>query len=404
MVKIRKQEQQAVEFDVHRYQQGGRIAYSLIMDLGTVDSIVPPFVNRHRIDKANRRFNPTHAQRIAEYIYEIEDWVLGAILLGIDPAYVEFVPYLEDDGQESESLGFIRIPLDGGTSSISILDGQHRRMGIRTARERLRQEIHAQKELSSNSSKNGDLQRLQVKLDQLSHMAIPAMLYEEADTKELRQMWADLAKTRPIDATTKTRFDDRDPFNRAAVHLVELGRSTLLSGRVEMERTTAGRTSNHLLAVNQLAKCLKVLKYGYGGRASQDRIREAERNYEDLIDIGITWADEFLPAARHEYEELMSIETEEDFVSEHRSEYVTYRASIMQMLAGCLYAWNESCNLPWQDLASWLRHANFDLKSDTCIFLETGMQAAGDNTLIARKQYIERTIDTIVNQAQLQTA
>ena len=400
MVTIRKQRQQVVEFDVHRYQQGGRTAYSLIMDLGTLDSNVPPFVNPHRIDNANRRFFPSHSKSIMQYIYDRDDWVLGAIMLGIDPDYVEFFPYVEDDGEESDTLGFIRIPLDGGTSSISILDGQHRRMAIRDARELLRQEIHAQKELSSETGNGRTLKRLQLKFDRLNEMAIPVMLYEEANVTDLRQMWADLAKTRPPDATTKTRFDGRDPFNRAAVELVESGRSTLLADKVEMERTTPGRTSNDLLAVNQLAKCLKVLKYGYGGRASRDRIREAEQNYEELIDVGLEWADDFLPSARKEYEELMSIETDGDFVSENRSEFVTYRASIMQMLAGCLYSWNES-NLHWQDLASWLRNADFDLNSDTCIFLETGMLAAGDTTLIARKQYIDKTIDHIVTQAKI---
>ena len=400
MVTIRKNAPQSLEFDVHRYQQGGRTAYSFVMDLGTLDSNVPNTVSTERIENANRRFNPTHSRRIAEYIYDIDDWVLGAILLGIDPAYVEFTPYLEDDGQPSESLGFVRIPLDGGTSSIKILDGQHRRIAIQSARERLRQEIHTSRNRSSENGRDKNLQRLEDKFARLDGMAVPVLLYEEASIKSLRRMFSDLAQTRNIDATTKTRFDDRDPFNRAAVELVELGRSTLLAGRVEMERTTVGRTSNDLLAVNQLAKCLKVLKYGYGGRASRERIREAQHNYQELIDVGIEWADDFLPSARKEYEELISIEVEEDFVSENRSEHVTYRASIMQMLAGCLYDWNES-GLPWQDLASWLRNADFNLKSDTCIFLETGMLIHGDSTLISRKQYIERTINHIVNQAKL---
>ena len=129
MVTVRKSRQQFLERDAHRYQQGGRTAYSLVMDLGTLDSVIPSYVNTERIDKANRRFHPVHSKHIAEYIYRSPDWVLGAIILGIDPDAVEFVAYEAEDGESSQTLGFIQIPLDGASSSIKILDGQHRRMG-----------------------------------------------------------------------------------------------------------------------------------------------------------------------------------------------------------------------------------------------------------------------------------
>ena len=324
--------------------------------------------------------------------------MLGAILLGIDPDYVEFVPFQNDAGQPSETLGYIRIPLDGGTSSIRILDGQHRRMAIQSVRERLRQEIRAERNLAPGNGRAVRLEKLQRKFERLDEMAIPVVLYEEADTKNLRRMFADLAQTRNIDATTKTRFDDRDPFNRAAVELVELGRSNLLAGRVEMERTTPGRNSNDLLAVNQLARCLKVLKYGYGGRASRDRILEAQHNYDGLIDIGIDWADNFLPSAREEYEFLHDIELEEDFVAKNRAKYISYSATVLQLLAGCLHEWN-TLNRPWNELADWLHSADFDLKSPDCIFLKSEILIPGDTSLISRSQNMKATIAYIVEHA-----
>ena len=398
MVKTRKSKQQVLEFDAQRYQQGGRTAYSLVMDLGTLDSTVPNDVDSNRIKNANRRFNPTHSRRIAEYIYDIDDWVLGAILLGIDPNAVEFVPYYDDDGNPSDTLGFIRIPLDGGTSTIKILDGQHRRGAIRTVRERLHQEALAQK---NSSSKNGGEKSLK-KLERLNEMSIPVMLYAEADIKNLRRMFSDLAQTRNIDATTKTRFDDRDPFNRAAVEIVELGRSILLADKVEMERTIPRPSSNNLLAINQLARCLKVLKYGLGSRASRDRIRETEDNYQELIDTGITWADEFLPRVRKEYEDLLSIELEEDFVAKNRAKTVFYNhsATALQLMAGCFHEWQR----PWQELADWLREADFNVDSEKCIFRQTGMVttgATGNAIFISQQRLIKATIIHIVNQASL---
>ena len=398
MVKIRKQKQQVVEFDVHRYEQGGRTAYSLVMDLGTLDDNVPEFVSRERIDKANRRFIDDHARRIEEYIYDVDDWVLGAILLGISPDAVEFVPYEDDDGFPSSFSGYIRIPLSGGTSTISILDGQHRRIAIRRVRDRLRQEIVTAVEESAKNGRDQALKKLELKLQRLDEMSIPVALYEEANTKELRQMFADLAKTRPIDATTKTRFDNRDPFNRAAVDLAKIGTSDLLTDKVEMERTTPARSSNCLLAVNQLSRCLKVLKYGYGGRVSRERISEAELNYDELVDAGIAWADDFLRSARGEYEVLCSTELEEDFISKNRSHYISYSVTALQLMAGCVYESNKR-GFSLELLASWLRQADFNLDSDECIFLKAGMFIPGEKSLASRRKNMQNGIDYIVSHA-----
>lgn len=399
MVTVRnRSRQQYLEFDAQRYQQSGRIAYALVMDLGTLDSVIPSYVNTERIDKANRRFHPAHSKRIAEYLYGSPDWVLGTIILGIDPDAVEFVAYEAEDGKTSQTLGFIRIPLDGASSSIKILDGQHRRMAIHTVRDRLRQEIQREKELASSNGHDDRLQELTRKFESLDSMSITVDLYEEANTTNLRRMFADLAQTRNIDATTKTRFDDRDPFNRAAVELVELSRSELLAGRVEMERTTPGRNSNCLISINQLARCLKVLSFGYGGRASRARILEAQHKYEDLIDLGIHFADDFLPSARQEYAELSSIDLEEDYVARNRPHYFAYSVTAIQLLAGCHYRWVE-LGRDTGELACWLQEADFDLESEDCLFRKAGMLTVGKNTLVSQSQTVKVAVEYIVVQA-----
>lgn len=400
MVRVRKSRQQYLEFDAQRFQQGGRTAYSLIMDLGTLDSNIPNFVNTERIEKANRRFHPAHSRRIAEYIYEFDDWVLGAILLGMDPDALEFIPYEDSEGGESATLGFVRIPLDGGTSSIKILDGQHRRMAIQTVRERLRHEIQVAKDYKGKNGSDTTLSNLSLKFDLLDAMSIPVVIYAEANTKNLRRMFADLAQTRNIDAAAKTRFDDRDPFNRAAVELVELGRSELLAERVDMERSTPSRSSNDLLAINQLARCLKILSFGLGGRASRARVLEAQHNYDDLLDLGITWADEFLPSVRAEYEELLSTEIEEDFVASNRSEYLAYSVTVLQILAGSYYEWVVALGLPIDSLVSWLRGADFDPNSEGCVFRKTGLLSGSGTTLTGQRQTVKATLQYIVAQTQ----
>ena len=402
MVTIRKIERQTLDFHALRYQQGDRTAFSLMLDLGTLDGLLPEDVDPDQIKDANRRFNRAHSRRIEHYLYDTKEWVLGAIVLGINSMYCEFVPYTLEDGQPSDTMGELRIPLIGGRSSLKILDGQHRRKAIHQVRERLEQEILAERNSLSKNKKSRTskkrLQSLETKYLELNNMSIPVMIYLESDIKKLRRMFSDLAKTRNIDEITKARFDDRNPFNRAAQSLAELENSDLLRGRVELERSTPPRDSNSLLSLNQLSRCLVILKFGYGARLSRDRLYEVDQNYNALLDVGIAWADDFLPSARQEYEDLHSIEIEEDFVSKNRSKHVSFSATVLQLMAACLFEWNE-LGRPWNELADWLCKADFDLDSEECIFLKSGMLIPGDTSLISRSQNMKATIAYIVEEA-----
>lgn len=401
MVNLRKIEQQALRSHAQFYQQGGRDAYALVMDLATLDSILPtpPPEASTRIVGNNRRFHMPHARTIAEYLYRETDWVLGSILLGIEPRYVQFDPY-EEGGEPSKSLGEFRIPLVGGFSSIEILDGQHRRMAIRLVLRRLEDENRALEESSKNAkSANGKRQaELRNRLESLKRMSIPVTVYAEPDVRNRARMFADLAQTRNIAPITKARFNDRDPFNRAAMELVELSRSELLANKVEMERSTPLLSSDKLLSLNQLSRCLSILRYGFGSRISRSRFSEAQRDYDDIVDAGIAWADEFLPSARAEYEALRSIELEDDYVAVHRAQYLAYSVTMLQILAGCFFEWNKH-HRPFSELANWLREADFDRDSENCLFLKTGALVPGDTSLTGRRPSTRNTINFIVENA-----
>ena len=411
MVTVRPPQVQSLVRPAQKFEQGGRTAYTMVMTLGMLDSCISAEVSPKHIIKANRRFNQSHANKIADYLYDRteyqdngqsqSDWVLGAILLGIAPRYVNFVPYPSSDGEPSSSLGEIHIPWDGGVGSILILDGQHRRMAIKSVRDRmLREIVEIEENLGGNGNNSRGLKRLQNlegKLEALSNMAIPVAFYVESSVERLGQMFAELARTRPIDEITKTRFDLRDPFNRAA-HALEKGSSELLAGRIEMERSTPLRSSNELLSLNQLARCLKYLKYGYAGRVSRDRLLETDRNFDALLDMGIAWTDEFLRSAREEYEILHSDVLDDDYIANQRGQKIAYSATVLQLLAGCVYEWNQ-LKRPLSELAGYLWNCDFDLKSEKCLFRKTDMLIPGDTSLISRSQNMKATIAYIVEKA-----
>ena len=89
----------------------------------------------------------------------------------------------------------------------------------------------------------------------------------------------------------------------------------------------------------------------------------------------------FLPSARKEYDELCSIELEENFVANNRTNYVAYNVTVLQMLADCYYRWNE---LGSRHIAkNWpagFDKPYFDLRSSNdCIFRKYGHESQQAN-------------------------
>ena len=253
-----------------RFRQGDREVFSFALDLGTLDGLLPERIDEDVARDANRRLTVSHAKNIQRYLLNEESqWVLGALLLGIAPDAVEFEPYEDEHGEPIERFGELRI-LTSRKGTMKIFDGQHRRRAIADALEEL-----------ANDGKRGE------KLIALRGASIPVVLYAEEDIRALRQMFADASKTKPTEANTVTRFDERDAFNLTAMRLSD--HSTLFGGRVEMERTTVRRASECLVAINQLAADLKTLEVGYSGRVSRERNDDFMLELNGLNERCRTW-------------------------------------------------------------------------------------------------------------------
>ena len=194
MVTIPPIEQAAHVSHALYFEQGGRDVYNLVMNLETLNSILPkphPDASK-RIVGNNRKFHTLHAQAIADYLDSDEkDWVLGTILLGIDPQYVEFFPY---QGAKAKDLGRIQINVVGGFSSLEILDGQHRRMAIHYVLNRLENQLSTM-QLSRTTGGRGEadnLEEVKDKLESLKSMSIPVSIYAEPDVRNRSRMFAEL--------------------------------------------------------------------------------------------------------------------------------------------------------------------------------------------------------------------
>lgn len=372
--------QYALRTPAHRFQQGGRDVYSFPLDLATLDGLLPQRVDEDVIRDANRRLTPSHAKKIQGYLSDRSDWILGSLLLGIAPNAVEFIPGKDESGRESTLFGELRI-LTNRVNTLRIFDGQHRRRAIADALSEMQQ-------LALGASQ----------LNPLMEASVPIVMYAEDDIKALRQMFSDASKTKPIEDNTVTRFDERDAFNLAALWVSK--NSDLFSGRVEMERTTVPRSSQCLVAINQLAKTLRTLDVGYKGRVSKDRNDGHLLELDALYERCLEWADGFMIAARAEYDNLIAGEIDNSEIPQFRSASFAYNATVIRMMAGCYYEWVKNGD-DWAPLADFFRNKSLERKSVEPTLLHQAGVIAIEDTVLASTPIVSRAVDHIVAAAKL---
>lgn len=365
----------------HRFYQGERYVYAFSLDLATLDTLLPDRVDDDVVKDANRQLTVSHAKRIQDYLEKRNDWVLGTLMLGISPDALEFMPYQASTGNEPLTVGELRIKT-AHKGSMKMFDGQHRRRAIKDALSHLESDKHRQDKANS-----------------LRGESVPLMLYVEDDIGALRQMFVDAGKTKTIERNTVAQFDLRDAFNLAALWLEE--NSDLFGGRVEMERASVPRTSQGIIAINQLAATLKTLVVGYKGRISRDINDQYILNLDDLYERCWVWADDFMPSARYEYEGLMAGEIDNSEIPKHRSTTLAYSASVIRLFAGCYHEWVKD-GTDWRQLAAFLRSASLGPASGQgSLLVDARLVAPGGITPFPGMQAASSAIEYIVRQAKV---
>ena len=325
-----------------KFQQGNRNVYSFTATLRDINNLMPDREgeSQDRVIGTNRQLTLQHAKDIQAYLQENPDWLVNSLLIGVNPDYVRFEGYPEEDGSTSQEFGKLTIlKTETGEKAPVLFDGQHRRRAIRD----LIQWIVSHK---SNSH-----------AQELMRSKIPVLCYEEASEEKLRQMFIDHGRSKATEANAVTIFDQQDPFNVATRLLVD--RSKLFNGRVEMDRTTVARTSHCIIAINQLAKALKHTELGYTGRLTDNKIFDYRREGpEALTERCLEWSDGFMPAARIEYDDLCHNALDNSSIPDRRPASLAYNATVIRVLAGCYHEWSKHYG-HWHPLAHFIRQADF---------------------------------------------
>lgn len=403
-------EVQSFRIPAHRFTQGHRTVFTFALDLRQLDSILPQRIDEDVVREANRRLTPAHAKKIENYLRGHDDWVLGAILLGIDSKALKFSPFRDKEGNPNPMFGELEIPYNR-MNSLKLFDGQHRRRAIQDLLAGLvNEETKLLRSIDEENENNQGPDSIEILKEQLAEVrkkreslekqSLPIVLYKEGDIKALKQMFADAAQTKPIEAVTRARFDDRDPFNRAAYEIREQS-ELFRNNRIEMERNTVARTSPCLLAFNQLATTLKTLIFGYYGRVSRIRSIELQADHEPIVKLGIEWADDFLPAACKEYEELLDPEVDDVYaIPDMRRESFAINATVLRVLAACFHGWREEVGENTQPLSEFLRRNSFKNTLKKSLLIRAGLVMPGATSPVGRRQEVQNAIRYILRNAK----
>lgn len=381
-----------------RFVQGGREVYGFALTLEDLNGLLPRRVDDGIVSDANRRLHQPHADSIREYLWDQLSWLSGPIMVAIDPSLVEFEAFENTEGH----FGVIRIPL-AAIGQLKLFDGQHRRRAVydliderRTQARELTERLERAKADGLSRSDVAALKRTleacERRRRQLESEEIPVLLYGEVDIDSLRQMFSDAAKARPIDALTKSRFDARDPFNRAAEAV--MNGSALLDGNVEMERSTVSGTSDKLISYNQLATLLRTLQVGYYGRVSKQRALELNENAELITGPGEHFFT-FLIRARDEYQRLAAGEAQP---SRERGNTLAFNNTILRVIAAVWHEWVFKREKDDAVLVELFKTADFSLGRGAT-WHEAGLVPEGSRTPISRRQEVVAAINHLLKDA-----
>ena len=167
-----------------------------------------------------------------------------------------------------------------------------------------------------------------------------------------------------------------------------------------MERASVARNSPNVVSINQLSSTLKTVEVGITGRVSKTVNDECLANLDELVDRCWIWSDEFMPAARQEYVELLSGEIDNSQIPEMRSNTMAFNATFVRILAGCYHQWVKNRE-DWKPLAEFIRAASLSPGAGRgSLLVEAGVVIPGGTTPIGRTAHMSKAVDHIVGQAE----
>ncbi len=325
-----------------RYEQGGRVVYSLDFSLAQIAGLIPapdPKVSQPN----NRQVNEAHGAAFGDYVRNNKQWVSPGILLrGVEDFDFETM----DAPIQGTEYGIISLPI-ASLSKVYILDGQHRIYGIHSglrkialeqerAKDKLAKLEKRQVDPEAEDLKQEQMADLRETLKQLAEQRarfdvdrVPAQIYITDDPEDSMQMFADITENAlGMPTSVKVLFDSRKVVNRVLQQALDHG---LLEDRVDREHDQLGRQNENLLSAKHVADVLRILAVGIEGRIG--------KNVEKTIDEGnlLMTSNKFFDILTDAFPRLKHIEDGVESARDVRNSSIIASPVMMRVLAGVYF-------------------------------------------------------------------
>jgi len=194
----------------------------------------------------NRPQDRVHRAGIAEYLENVEEWVLGAVVLYVSPRDAAFV---QDADWEGSPIAPGRLTLNYG-AEFDVGDGQHR--------------VGALSDVIKAHDEEGD-----AVIDRLRLAGQPAVIVIDDNPLHRAQDFTDLQRNvKPPTGSLGLSMDRRQPVNRFVVELVQRADIPIFSQgeRVEFLKDSPGKLSAKLFSFKTVRYITGTALVGVGQR------------------------------------------------------------------------------------------------------------------------------------------
>ena len=250
---------------------------------------------------SNRAVSKSHAEEFGKYWLDHPDnWTVPPLLVDCSDS-LEFQE--EYTIMEGYRLGVLKLPTHSN-KILRTLDGQHRIYGWNYIRTALFEDLETAKNRlmqSKQSGSNIDIQLAQEAVNTINESL--TRMYREQVTLEIitgvnedehKTFFIDIADNAlGINVTEKTRMDEVNMTSRVAKLLAD--QTPLFSGRIEMRKSSAAKSSKDLMSLANLRDVTRHVCFGIVGKVSAKR--EAEFADINALEMSKHFIDAMLESA-----------------------------------------------------------------------------------------------------------
>ena len=322
------------------FTQNGRHGWATNLPVRELLELVPPRDPSQwaLYTEANRPLIERHVRSISDYLERTANWAPPTITLACSTGLID---------HDSECIRL-------AAEQFNVLDGQHRLEALNQTLRRLTCEREDEPQEADTEASGPN------PAETLLSQEIPITVMEVSSVEDQRQLFAWFARSRAVDASTRTYMDQSDPYNNAARSAMQVSNHLKRLTTYEIARIRTG--TNYLTTLTQLKELGEVIITGIQrGPNRIDRQKMEDQGQQALVaDRLMTFFDAFLPGWGEKYAILYRADFPATSIPILRNDSLAYDHQILRLLANAWARWTIDQGHQPGDMASVI--AALDLK------------------------------------------